>query len=408
MENMDSAPNLNTLCNCSYKYRICRNKRPGRLIFRSKKKFPKPIGFVYSPLWKITHPNPSVLCTPPLWKITHPNPSVLCTPPFGKSSIQTHRFCVLPPLENHPSKAIGFVYSPLWKITVFGGRLFRSGRLFWQIRCSLITGFVQNCYMPQSAFRSGNSGAILRLLLWPGRTRHSCGWYWQVNEASVRQNLIFYPAQFGIAHWSERNFIIDLLYCFFPEKMILKKSQTMIFFIPRINDRFFFFLFFFCFFYFFFKNSIFFFQKKFFAFLIFFITKPFSLVHEKTEIFNFFSFFSSIFFQIRLIILQVLSSARQLLRNIRGTKGLPMVNIPAWNVFFQNQTINRKLFGFEMLMWFFILFEFLGSGPWYPPSTTSAATLTMWRTKSSVVSIHTKERTWVEMGAFPWRARGYK
>ena len=36
--------------------------------------------------------------------------------------------------ENHPSKPIGFVYSPLWKITVFGGRLFRGGRLFWQIR----------------------------------------------------------------------------------------------------------------------------------------------------------------------------------------------------------------------------------------------------------------------------------
>ena len=31
-------------------------------------------------------------------------------------------------------KAIGFVYSPLWKITVFGGRLFRGGRLLRQIR----------------------------------------------------------------------------------------------------------------------------------------------------------------------------------------------------------------------------------------------------------------------------------
>ena len=70
----------------------------------------QPIGFVYSPLWKITHHNPSVLCTPP----------------FGKSPIQTHRFYVLPPLENHPSKPIGFMYSPLWKITVFGGRLFRQ------------------------------------------------------------------------------------------------------------------------------------------------------------------------------------------------------------------------------------------------------------------------------------------
>ena len=86
----------------------------------------------------------------PLWKITHPNPSVLCTPPFEKSPIKSHGFCVVPPLKNHPSKPIGFVYSPLCKIThqnpsvlctpplkkslFFDGRLFRDGRLFWQIR----------------------------------------------------------------------------------------------------------------------------------------------------------------------------------------------------------------------------------------------------------------------------------
>ena len=29
---------------------------------------PKAIGFVYSPLWKITHQDPSVLCTPPFEK----------------------------------------------------------------------------------------------------------------------------------------------------------------------------------------------------------------------------------------------------------------------------------------------------------------------------------------------------
>ena len=45
----------------------------------------KPIGFVYSPLWKITHLSPSVLCTPPL----------------KKTPIKSHRFCVLPPLKNH-------------------------------------------------------------------------------------------------------------------------------------------------------------------------------------------------------------------------------------------------------------------------------------------------------------------
>ena len=70
-------------------YRICRNKRPGRLISRSNKKHSKP----------------------------HQKPSVLCTPPFEKSPIKSHRFCVLPPLKNHPSKATGFVYSPLWEIT---------------------------------------------------------------------------------------------------------------------------------------------------------------------------------------------------------------------------------------------------------------------------------------------------
>ena len=67
-------------------YRICRNKRPGRSIFRSiRKSFQKP--------------------------------SVLCTPPYEKLPIKSHWFCVLPPLKNHPSQPIGFVYSPLWKIT---------------------------------------------------------------------------------------------------------------------------------------------------------------------------------------------------------------------------------------------------------------------------------------------------
>ena len=92
----------------------------------------------------------------PLWKIIHQTPSVLCTPPFEKSLIKIHRFCVLPPLKNHPlkpiwfcvlpplkthpSKSIGFVYSPLWKIThqnpsvlctpLFGKSLFLMGAYF--------------------------------------------------------------------------------------------------------------------------------------------------------------------------------------------------------------------------------------------------------------------------------------
>ena len=91
-----------------HSYRICRNKRPGRLIFRCNKKTfhnpSEPIGFVYSPLWEITHQNPSVLCTPP----------------FEKSPIKIHRFCVLPTLKNHPSEPIGFVYSPFEKSLYFG------------------------------------------------------------------------------------------------------------------------------------------------------------------------------------------------------------------------------------------------------------------------------------------------
>ena len=70
-------------------YRIYRNKHPERLILEAINKPSK----------------------------THQNPSVSCTPPFEKSPTKSHRFCVLPPLKNHPSKPIGFVYSPLWKIT---------------------------------------------------------------------------------------------------------------------------------------------------------------------------------------------------------------------------------------------------------------------------------------------------
>ena len=81
-------------------FRICRNKCPGRLIFRSNREnFQNPsksIGFVYSPLWKIPHQNPSVLCTPP----------------FENSPIKIHRFCVLPPLKTHPSKAHRFCVLP--------------------------------------------------------------------------------------------------------------------------------------------------------------------------------------------------------------------------------------------------------------------------------------------------------
>ena len=60
----------------------------------------------------------------PLWKITHQNPSVSCTPPFEKSPITTHWFCVLPPLKIH------FYSRCLFR----GGRLSRGACLFRQIR----------------------------------------------------------------------------------------------------------------------------------------------------------------------------------------------------------------------------------------------------------------------------------
>ena len=82
-------------------YRICRNKRPGRLIFRSTKKHSKTHRFHVLPPLK-----------------NHPSKAIgFMYSPFEKSSIKAHRFYVLPPLKNHSSKAIGFVYSPLWEIT---------------------------------------------------------------------------------------------------------------------------------------------------------------------------------------------------------------------------------------------------------------------------------------------------
>ena len=81
-------------------YRNYRNKRPGRLICRSNKKAFKNHRFCVLPPLK-NHPLKVI--------------GFVCSP-FEKSPIKSHRFCVLPPLKNHPSKAIGFVYSPLCKV----------------------------------------------------------------------------------------------------------------------------------------------------------------------------------------------------------------------------------------------------------------------------------------------------
>ena len=76
------------------------------------------IGFVYSPLWKITHQSP--------W--------VLCTPPFEKSPIKSHRFYVLPPLKNH------FLVGAYFGVGVYSGKYGR--RSFWNIRPSILFVFL--------------------------------------------------------------------------------------------------------------------------------------------------------------------------------------------------------------------------------------------------------------------------
>ena len=67
---------------------------PGRLIFRSNNTNSKPIGFVYSPLWKITHRELIGFVYSPLW--------------------------------SHPPKPIGFMYSP----SPFEKSLFLVGAYF--------------------------------------------------------------------------------------------------------------------------------------------------------------------------------------------------------------------------------------------------------------------------------------
>ena len=94
------------------KYRICRNKRPGRLIFQSNKTNSKPfwfyvlsplkhpsskaIGFVYSPFEN--HPSKPIgfMCSP-LWSIPPQKTIGFMYSPFEKSPIKNHGFCVLPP-----------------------------------------------------------------------------------------------------------------------------------------------------------------------------------------------------------------------------------------------------------------------------------------------------------------------
>ena len=120
-------------------HRICRNKRPGRLIFRSSKKtFQKP-----------------------------PPPKI-------------HRFYVLPPLKNHPSKPIGFVYSPLWKITVFAGRLFRQKWYF------LLPSSVWSAVWPARVIADGS---VYRLQVY--NQKGTCGWLASKRFDSASRAIFF-------------------------------------------------------------------------------------------------------------------------------------------------------------------------------------------------------------------------
>ena len=74
----------------------------------------------------------------PLWKITHHTPSVLCTPPFEKPPIKAHRFCVLPPLKNHCIwwafiSGWAFISANMVSKTLFLGAFSVSRHRFWWV-----------------------------------------------------------------------------------------------------------------------------------------------------------------------------------------------------------------------------------------------------------------------------------
>ena len=180
------------LCIPLWNYRICQNKRPGRLIFKSNKKtFQNPlkaIGFVYSPLWKIIHPKAIGFVYSPLWKIIHPKaigfvyspfekspiqkPSVLCTPPFEKSPIKSHRFCVLPPLKNHF----------FWWAFIFCGRWFLGWAVYFG-KYSIPFVLIFICSFFRHDF-------------------HSHGWLWRMMYFYQTEILHFFSHRFLLCLWN--------------------------------------------------------------------------------------------------------------------------------------------------------------------------------------------------------------
>ena len=90
------------------KYRIYRNKRPGRLIFETINKISRPIKshrfHVLPPLKKSPIKSHRFHVLPPLKNHFSEPIGFVYSPPLKKSPIKPHRFCVLPPLKNHLSK----------------------------------------------------------------------------------------------------------------------------------------------------------------------------------------------------------------------------------------------------------------------------------------------------------------
>ena len=149
-------------------YVICRNKRPGRLIFRSNKNkaiYQQPSVSCTTPLWKIIHQSPFGFMYSPLWKILNQKSSVLCTPPFEKSPIQAHRFCVLPPLKNHC----------FWWALISGWALISASMVF-----DLIHRVVNNKF-PRASF-------FWNIHYWSGRISHPAWTLKSIMSATVMYN----------------------------------------------------------------------------------------------------------------------------------------------------------------------------------------------------------------------------
>ena len=115
-------PYILLIYNYNMEYRICRNKRPPqnrrppKTVIFQRGKYTKPMGFDG---WFFKGGS-----TQNRWALMgdFSKGEVHKT---EKSPIKAHRFCVLPPLKNHPSKPIGFVYFPLW--WAFDGWFFKEG-----------------------------------------------------------------------------------------------------------------------------------------------------------------------------------------------------------------------------------------------------------------------------------------